>query len=126
MGGTVPEEVHRVESGELRARTGPRHAAPKKPLLTRLQMPAGKAIAIASMPTAILMGMGLTPLARADDKPSGKNLTIDEYKECVDALEEGSEEGKDASPSPSPSTSDPASGDKSEDKQEQEQGSSGE
>nr|WP_328828209.1 hypothetical protein [Streptomyces ureilyticus] len=122
----MPEEVHRVESGELRARTGPRHAAPKKPLLTRLQMPAGKAIAIASMPTAILMGMGLTPLARADDKPSGKNLTIDEYKECVDALEEGSEEGKDASPSPSPSTSDPASGDKSEDKQEQEQGSSGE
>ncbi|MGI5194764.1 antitoxin [Streptomyces sp. CA-288835] len=120
----MPEEVHRVESGELRARTGPRHAAPKKPLLTRLQMPAGKAIAIASMPTAILMGMGITPtLARADDKPSPKNLTIDEYKECVDAIEE-SEEGKDASPSPSPSTSDPASDDKKE--QEPEQGSSGE
>nr|WP_241267549.1 hypothetical protein [Streptomyces scabichelini] len=86
-------------------------------------MPAGKAIAIASMPTAILMGMGLTPtLARADDKPSGKNLTIDEYKECVDALEEESEEGKDASASPSPSDS--ASGPASDDKEEQ--GSSGE
>ncbi|NGO14686.1 hypothetical protein G5C60_45635 [Streptomyces sp. HC44] len=119
----MPEEVHRVDSREPRARTGPRHAAPKKPLLTRLQMPAGKAIAIASMPTAILMGMGLTPtLARADDKPSGKNLTIDEYKECVDALEEESEEGKDASASPSPSDS--ASGPASDDKEEQ--GSSGE
>ncbi|GAA2627600.1 hypothetical protein [Streptomyces vastus] len=84
-------------------------------------MPAGKAVAIASMPTAILMGMGLTPtLARADDKPSAKNLTIDEYKECVDALEEETEEGKDASPSPSASTSGPASDDK------EEQGSSGE
>lgn len=119
----MPEEVHRVGSEVHRARTGPRHAAPKKPLLTRLQMPAGKAVAIASMPTAILMGMGLTPtLARADDKPSAKNLTIDEYKECVDALEEETEEGKDASASPSPSTSTspPASDDK------EEQGSSGE
>lgn len=106
-----------------RPRTGPRHAAPKKPLFTRIQMPAGKAVALAAMPTAVLMGMGFTPtLARADDKPSAKNLTIDEYKECVDALEEETEEGKDASASPSPSTSTspPASDDK------EEQGSSGE
>jgi len=106
-----------------RPRTGPRHAAPKKPLFTRLQMPAGKAVALAAMPTAVLMGMGFTPtLARADDKPSAKNLTVDEYKECVDALEEETEEGKDASASPSPSTSTgpPASDDK------EEQGSSGE
>ncbi|MGV2917212.1 hypothetical protein [Streptomyces alfalfae] len=61
------DEVHHESSaGEPRARTGPRHAAPKKPLLTRLQVPAGKAIAIAAMPTAVLMGMGLTPtLAQA-------------------------------------------------------------
>nr|WP_308403113.1 hypothetical protein [Streptomyces sp. BV286] len=82
-------------------------------------MPAGKAIAIASMPTAILMGMGFTPtLAQADDKPSSKNLTIDEYKDCVEALDasdkaDETDEEKDpsATPSPSASTSAPASGD---------------
>lgn len=50
-------------------RRGPRHAAPKKSLLTKLQMPAGKAMALAAMPTAVFVGMGLTPkLALADDK----------------------------------------------------------
>ncbi|WP_037810621.1 hypothetical protein [Streptomyces sp. MspMP-M5] len=44
-----------------RTGSGPRHAAPRKPLLTRLHVPAGKAIAIAAMPSAVLMGMGLTP-----------------------------------------------------------------
>ena len=104
-------------AGESRERTGPRHAAPKKPLFTRLHVPAGKAIAIASMPTAILMGMGFTPtLARAEDKPSAKNLTIDEYKDCVDALEEETEEAKDdASPTPSPSASTSTPADDSKD-----------
>lgn len=52
------------------ARSGPRHAAPKKPLLTRLHVPAGKAVAIAAMPSAVLMGMGLTPqLASAKPIP---------------------------------------------------------
>lgn len=52
------------------ARTGPRHAAPRKSLLTRLQVPTGKAIAIAAMPSAVLMGMGLTPqLASAKSLP---------------------------------------------------------
>lgn len=55
-----------------RERTGPRHAAPRKPLFTRLQMPAGKAIALAAMPTAVLMGMGLTPTL-ASAKPLPKN-----------------------------------------------------
>ncbi len=51
-------------------RTGPRHAAPRKSLLTRLQVPTGKAIAIAAMPSAVLMGMGLTPqLASAKGLP---------------------------------------------------------
>ncbi|MFF4157436.1 hypothetical protein [Streptomyces sp. NPDC001678] len=46
--------------------SGPRHAAPRKPLLARLNMPAGKAVALAAMPGAVLMGMGLTPtLAQA-------------------------------------------------------------
>ncbi len=55
-----------------RGRSGPRHAAPRKPLLTRLHVPAGKAIAIAAMPSAVLMGMGLTPQL-ASAKPLPKN-----------------------------------------------------
>ncbi|MFI5753923.1 hypothetical protein [Streptomyces sp. NPDC051569] len=53
---------------ESRVRKGPRHAAPKKSLLTKLHIPAGKAMALAAMPTAVFVGMGLTPrLAMADD-----------------------------------------------------------
>ncbi len=49
---------------------GPRHAAPRKSLLTKLHVPAGKAVALAAMPTAVLMGMGFTPhLAQADEMP---------------------------------------------------------
>ena len=97
----------------LRAGTGPRHAAPKKPLLTRLHMPAGKAIALAAMPTAVLMGMGFTPtLARAEDHSSVPNSQrAEEYKDCVATLEKD-----DASASPSPSASEStASGGTSDD-----------
>lgn len=88
------DEVHQVDSaGEARARSGPRHAAPRKPLLTRLHVPAGKAIAIAAMPTAVLMGMGLTPqLAQA--KPLPKNPFQD--GPCVTAPDDASEATKDA------------------------------
>ncbi|MEU0474229.1 hypothetical protein [Streptomyces olivaceus] len=97
-----------VESS--RVRTGPRHAAPKKPLFTRFHMPAGKAIAIAAMPTAVLMGMGFTPtLALADGNdaapPTSNSLTADEYKDCVAALEDA---GEDPSEPPSPSATDEA------------------
>ncbi|MFI1015463.1 hypothetical protein [Streptomyces sp. NPDC020965] len=52
-----------------RAKKGPRHAAPRKSLLARWQGPAGKAIALAAMPTAVLVGMSLTPRpALAEDK----------------------------------------------------------
>ncbi|MEU9777296.1 hypothetical protein [Streptomyces sp. NPDC047968] len=55
--------------GELRERRGPRHAAPRKSLLSKLQRPAGKAMALAAMPTAVFVGMSLTPRAAlADDK----------------------------------------------------------
>ncbi|WDV56954.1 hypothetical protein PV963_31910 [Streptomyces coeruleorubidus] len=69
-------------------------------------MPAGKAIAMAAMPTAVLMGMGFTPtLALADDQPSTSNsLKADEYKDCVAALENGKDKDG-ASPSPSASGS---------------------
>ncbi|KUM70918.1 hypothetical protein [Streptomyces curacoi] len=100
------EVTHGTEVDKSRVRTGPRHAAPKKPLFTRFHMPAGKAIALAAMPTAVLMGMGFTPtLAQADSdnatKPTSNSLTADEYKECVAALEEGDS----VSPSPSASES---------------------
>ncbi|WP_432091376.1 hypothetical protein [Streptomyces sp. NRRL F-5630] len=66
VGGTVPnDELH---PGEAR-RPGPRHAAPRKSVLTKFRIPAGKAMALAAMPTAVFVGMGLTPrLALADDK----------------------------------------------------------
>ncbi|MFJ6650428.1 hypothetical protein ACIQPS_32755 [Streptomyces sp. NPDC091290] len=102
------EVTHGTEVDTSRVRTGPRHAAPKKPLFTRFHMPAGKAIALAAMPTAVLMGMGFTPtLAQADSdnatKPTANSLTADEYKDCVAALED------DASATPSPSASADAS-----------------
>lgn len=97
------EVTHGTDVEESRARTGPRHAAPKKPLFTRFHMPAGKAIALAAMPTAVLMGMGFTPtLANAEDQPTSRSLTADEYKDCVAALEDGAS----ASASPSASASD--------------------
>nr|WP_306303457.1 hydrogenase expression protein HypF [Streptomyces sp. TP-A0874] len=41
-------------------------------MLARMQMPAGKAMALAAMPTAVLMAMGLTPqLAQADPQIKG-------------------------------------------------------
>lgn len=103
MGGTVrgedrPEQPEGVSP--RRVRTGPRHAAPKKSVLTRLQVPAGKAIALAAMPTAVLMGMGLTPqLASASPRPE------DRYKAgpCVSQPDEADKEDakgeKDASQS---------------------------
>src|SRR5918998_3229853 len=104
-GGTVSADARdQLPETPARARTGPRHAAPKKSLFTRFQMPAGKAIAMAAMPTAVLMGMGFTPtLALADDQPSTSNsLKADEYKDCVAALEGDKDKDKDgASPSPS-------------------------
>ncbi|UYQ64456.1 hypothetical protein OGH68_25295 [Streptomyces peucetius] len=85
-----------------RERRGPRHAAPRKSLLTRLQLPASKAIALAAMPTAVFVGMGLTPkLALADDKeiPFAPGP-------CVTRSDEPSES---ASPSPTESAKPSAS-----------------
>lgn len=111
------EVTHGADVEASRVRSGPRHAAPKKPLFTRFHMPAGKAIAIAAMPTAVLMGMGFTPtLAQADDQPSSRNLTADEFKECLEAIEQA--EKGDASASPSPSASASESESASEDGEE--------
>ncbi len=79
----------------------PRHAAPRKTLLTKLQIPANRALALAAMPTAVFVGMGLMPKpAMADDSAipfsSGPCVT----REDVEAAQEES-----ASPTPTPSAS---------------------
>ncbi|MFE6284452.1 hypothetical protein [Streptomyces sp. NPDC057877] len=103
------EVTHGTEVDESRVRTGPRHAAPKKPLFTRFHMPAGKAIALAAMPTAVLMGLGFTPkLALAEDRPAPRSLTADEYKDCIEALEDA-ENGDSEETSPTPSATESAS-----------------
>jgi len=109
------EVTHGTDVDASRVRTGPRHAAPKKPLFTRLHMPAGKAIATVAMPTAVIMGMGFTSsLALADNgsttSPSSKSLTADEYKDCVSALAEST-----SSASATPSASASGSSDSSKD-----------
>ncbi|MFG2479296.1 hypothetical protein [Streptomyces fagopyri] len=106
---SADEATRGTDADASRVRTGPRHAAPRKPLFTRFHVPAGKAVAIAAMPTAVLMGMGFTPtLAQADDHPSSKSLTVDEYQKCVEAVD-GSKDGKDAPATPTPSASSSAS-----------------
>lgn len=71
MRGDDGQRTNAYAADGLRERTGPRHAAPKKSLLTKLHMPSGKkAFALAAMPTAVFVGMGLTPkLAMADGNP---------------------------------------------------------
>ncbi|TGN81696.1 hypothetical protein E5083_04105 [Streptomyces bauhiniae] len=102
------EVTHGPDVDGSRARTGPRHAAPKKLLFTRLHMPAGKAIASVAMPTAVLMGMGFTStLAIADSgggTPASNSQKAADYKDCVEALG-GTVDGTSASPSPSASES---------------------
>nr|WP_234320978.1 hypothetical protein [Streptomyces katrae] len=71
-GGTVRgDETQRgvAPSAESRERRGPRHAAPRKSLLNKIQIPVGKTMALAAMPTAVFVGMGVAPkLALADDQ----------------------------------------------------------
>ncbi|MEU6255119.1 hypothetical protein [Streptomyces sp. NPDC047043] len=115
--------THGTDVDESRVRTGPRHAAPKKPLFSKFHMPAGKAIAMAAMPTAVLMGMGFTSsLALADSggSTSSKSLTADEYKDCVAALDDSSasasgDSADKESATPSPSATSSADSDKSTD-----------
>ncbi|WP_030900007.1 hypothetical protein [Streptomyces sp. NRRL F-5126] len=74
-----------------------RHAAPRKSLLTKIHIPAGKAMALAAMPTAVFVGMSLTPkLAMADDSKAAPSTS----GPCVTRSDEPS-----ASDSPSPSAS---------------------
>lgn len=92
-----------AESREIK---GPRHAAPRKSLLNKLQIPVGKTMALAAMPTAVFVGMGIAPkLAVADEKdipfaPGPCVTRSDEPKESESASPTPS---KSPSPSASPS-----------------------
>lgn len=92
-----------AESREIK---GPRHAAPRKSLLNKLQIPVGKTMALAAMPTAVFVGMGMAPkLAVADDKdipfaPGPCVTRSDEPKESASPTP-----SKSPSPSASPSAS---------------------
>ncbi|MFF8098192.1 hypothetical protein ACF07S_00080 [Streptomyces sp. NPDC016640] len=95
---------------------GPRHAAPRKPLFTRFHVPSGKAIALAAMPTAVLMGMGFTPtLALADGNdgktPPANSLTVDEYQKCLEVVEGAEKDDDGSSPTPTATPGDDASAD---------------
>ncbi|MEW2122834.1 hypothetical protein AB0891_03785 [Streptomyces sp. NPDC007259] len=102
------KQVNRADESGFQERRGPRHAAPKKSLLTKLHMPSGKkAFALAAMPTAVFVGMGLTPkLAMADDStdipyaPGPCVTRSDEPSESADPTPSASK-----TPSPSASTS---------------------
>ncbi|MFJ3756458.1 hypothetical protein [Streptomyces sp. NPDC090080] len=127
------EVTHGTDVDASRVRTGPRHAAPKKPLFTRFHMPAGKAIASVAMPTAVIMGMGFTStLAIADTNntsTSSNSQKADDYKDCVSALDSASpsasasDDAKDSA-TPSPSASSGAK-DSSSDKGEGKSGDKG-
>ncbi|WP_372348803.1 hypothetical protein [Streptomyces sp. KL116D] len=86
------DEVHHEDSVmESRCENRAAACSTEEHLFTRLHMPAGKAIAIAAMPTAVLMGLGLTPtLASAKDNPT--KFSADDYKACADAI--GGGEGR--------------------------------
>lgn len=95
-----------IQGGTPQLRTGPRHAAPRKSLLTRVHVPAGKAIALAAMPTAVLMGMGLTPRLAQAAEP--KNTFSGDH--CVSQTDTPSPSAPaSASPSTSPSATPSAS-----------------
>ncbi|MFJ4923467.1 hypothetical protein [Streptomyces sp. NPDC088725] len=115
------DETRPVTAGseEVRERRGGRHAAPRKSLLTKLQIPAGKAMALAAMPTAVFVGMGLSPrLALADDNgdiPYAPGPCVTRSDEPSTEASESEPPKPDTSPSGSPSgavsepSADPAS-----------------
>ncbi|MET8328443.1 hypothetical protein [Streptomyces sp. NPDC005181] len=99
---------------DFRVRSGPRHAAPRKSLLTKLHIPAGKAFALAAMPTAVFVGMGLTPkLALADDAtdiPFAAGPCVTRSDEPSESPEPSASATKTPSPSASETTGDSGSG----------------
>lgn len=110
-------QVNALGEDGLDERRGPRHAAPRKSLLTKLHMPSGKkAFALAAMPTAVFVGMGLTPkLAMADDStdiPFAPGPCVTRSDEPSESAEPSPSASK--TPSPSASESSKPAPDKSD------------
>ncbi|MFJ6794289.1 hypothetical protein [Streptomyces sp. NPDC091268] len=104
------DETRRGEApgAESRERKGPRHAAPRKSLLTKFQIPVGKTMALAAMPTAVFVGMGMAPkLAMADDKeiPFAPGPCVTRSDEPAESQSPSPSPSKSPSKSPSPSAS---------------------
>ncbi|MFF4169136.1 hypothetical protein [Streptomyces sp. NPDC001744] len=99
------------ESQPALVKGGPRHAAPRKTLLNRIQGPAGKAMALAAMPTAVFVGMSLTPkLALADDEaPFASAPCVSRSDEPTPEATETPKPTKSAQPTATPSASATAS-----------------
>ncbi|PCG84436.1 hypothetical protein CIB93_19580 [Streptomyces sp. WZ.A104] len=118
MRGDDGQHMNAYPGDDLRERKGPRHAAPRKSLLTKLNLPSGKkALALAAMPTAVFVGMGLTPkLALADD---GTDIPFAPGP-CVTRSDEdpNASESPDATPSPSATATDRADEDEKPDEDE--------
>ncbi|MFF3173662.1 hypothetical protein ACFVQ0_13640 [Streptomyces sp. NPDC057900] len=111
------KQMNRSDESGLQEHRGPRHAAPRKSLLTKLHMPSGKkAFALAAMPTAVFVGMGLTPkLAMADDSadiPYAPGPCVTRSDEPSESPSPSASETK--KPSPSASVSGKATPDKSD------------
>ncbi|GAA4683363.1 hypothetical protein GCM10023347_42990 [Streptomyces chumphonensis] len=86
--------------------TGPRHAAPRRSLLTKVQAPAGRAIALAAMPSALLFGMGLTPKIALADEPGNPFAP----GPCVTQPEDPAEEKDGTPPQEEPADQEPGTG----------------
>ncbi|MFJ4854223.1 hypothetical protein [Streptomyces sp. NPDC088730] len=102
------KQMNRSDESGLQEHRGPRHAAPRKSLLTKLHMPSGKkAFALAAMPTAVFVGMGLTPrLAMADDNtdiPFAPGPCVTRSDEPSESPSPSASETKKPSPSATPS-----------------------
>ncbi|WP_330332707.1 hypothetical protein OHS33_25345 [Streptomyces sp. NBC_00536] len=108
------DETQRAQAPgeESRERRGPRHAAPRKSLLTKLQIPVGKTMALAAMPTAVFVGMGMAPkMALADDKeiPFAPGPCVTRSDEPTESPSPSASTSKSPSPSASP-TATPSAG----------------
>ncbi|WP_089513077.1 antitoxin [Streptomyces sp. NBS 14/10] len=131
MRGEQDESEGASVSSPRKARTGPRHAAPKKSMLTRLHMPAGKAIALAAMPTAVLMGMGLTPqlaqaTSRAEDRyKPGPCVTQPDEADKADKDHKSTDEAGESKDSKDSKDSDDKSGAKGSKSQDKDSGDKG-
>ncbi|MFD9456861.1 hypothetical protein ACFWBC_27690 [Streptomyces sp. NPDC059985] len=93
---------------ESRERKGPRHAAPRKSLLNKLQIPVGKTMALAAMPTAVFVGMGMAPkMALADEKdiPFAPGPCVTRSDEPAESESASPSPSGSPSKTPSPSTS---------------------